>query len=468
MKNIIAISLSIILSITFFDLSAQHDTIELKKFLPLDTFRLERYALPELKYRSLSMDFNFETFSNTFSWDFIDNESYKDKFSINPEMRLYNTCFINTAKMQISGGDNLYIYYNYRKREEFQSESEISEHVIQTDFNSSRSFKFYNKKNAFLELSPSLFYHYYYYNDFNYRSLLGNVGIFVGKGRIEDVTDAWHTIRIIKDLQRENLLARVPDGTEIKKIASILSKTGHKRIFDYRIKRKENLRDIDKVLTDLGLVSDKSIEYYNSLIDMWYFGIDSRRYANSNFAVGFVPSLNHFKGTEYLNSSNNSIDYNIKVEAKYSIFKPINMTTDFYLNSVLDLGYLSSETSNINGEYSFNYVYFNPSFSAVISKYLSSRTYASVVAKAYYQCRFGDDYSGFVNSFYGGQFQGNLKYYFSPRTDISLNLILYYQSDGFSSIIYDPIFLIQDLLPHYNFTEGFGHGFTIKLTHQLY
>lgn len=465
MKNIIAICLSVIFSLLFFDLSAQNDTIELKKFMPLDTFRLERYALPELKYRSLSMDFNFETFSNTFSWDFLDNEPYKEKFSLNPEMKVSSSCFINTKKMQISGGDILYISYNYQNREKLLNGQDASDHILQSRLNTFRSFKFFNRKIAFFELSPTFSYDHYEYQDFASNTLFGDVGFFAGKGRIEDITDAWQTVRILKDLQRENLLARVPDGAEIKKIASILSKTRYKRIFDYRIKMKQNLHDIDDVLTGLGLVTDKNIEYYNSLIDMWYYGVDTRRYSNSEFAVGFVPTFYYFQEP---GTSNRSVDYSIKGQAKYTLFKPINMTTDFYLNSVLDLGYSSSEYWNNNDIYKYNYVYLTPSISTSITKYISSRANATAGFKAYYHRRFRDEDFGFLDNYFGTQFTSNLKYYFSPRTNISLNLILYYQSDGFSSILYEPIFISQDISPYYNFVDGFGHGFKIKLTHQLY
>ena len=150
-------------------------------------------------------------------------------------------------------------------------------------------------------------------------------GFFYGLGRVEDVTDSWHTNRILKDLQRENLLTRIPDGKELLEISEKLSQSRYKRIYDHRIWRKENLKQMDAVLTEKGLIKEKSVDYFTSLSDMLDYGINNRRFANKRFALGLVPSLSFIA----FGKDQNIRDLSVAAVARYDWYKPINMTWQF-------------------------------------------------------------------------------------------------------------------------------------------
>lgn len=448
MKKIFFIIISLIFLASISKLSAQHDSIELKNFLPLDTFRLDRYALPELEYRSLYLNFDLNSLSNTYSWDFINSQPYFTNFYFNPALQFYNSCFSNNKKKQISGYDNLSISYKYRNTKELITGEKKTYNSLDAEIVTSRSFTFYFKNQLFFELTPYVSYDYSTSNDWNYSNLSANSGFFVGKGRIEDVTDAWHTIRILKDLQRENLLTRVPDGSELLEIAQHLSKTNYKRIFDYRIKRKQIMKDLDNILTEKGLIREKNTDYYNSLVDMLEYGTDTRRFANKKMAIGIKPDIYYYSP----DGSNKSIcNFGLAVESAYTIYKPINISLDFFFKSVLDFGYSSSEYF-ISNENLFNYLNLHPSISTGLTKYISTRANASIGVNTFYRYIFGNEVSGIINEFYGMRLSSSLKYYFSPRTNLSFNLNLSYNNES----------------GYYKYSKGFGHELTINLKHQLY
>lgn len=451
MKKILSFALTFMLLSTIQNLSAQHDSIELKEFKPLDTFRLERYALPELKYKSLSMDFDFSTSANKSSFTLFEENIYSENYSISPVLAFNNYCYFNNKKRQIIGSDNLLIDYHFKNVEKFLSDEDSSYYNFGGFLSSNRNFSFYNG-NTFIDLSPQFNYYYRNYSGKDFSDFEAKLGVLVGKGRIEDVTDAWHVIRILKDLEREKLLTRIPDGSEIIEIAEILTKSRYKRIFDYRLMRKQIQEDMDKILTDKGLITDKNLNYYMSVFDMLQYGVNTRRFANSKFAIGLVSAYSFHN---LYQNENTDVDYNLAMEAKYTIYKPVNMSLDFYFNSFVDFGY-TTNASELFGIY-FDDYYINPSISTSLTKYISSRANASAGISSHYLHKFGDS-SGEKNIF-DISFDGQIKYYFSPRTNLSCNLTMNYLSDIKGGVIF---------ISHFKYQEGFGYDFRINLTHLLY
>ncbi|MGE5356960.1 MAG: hypothetical protein ACM3PT_12045 [Deltaproteobacteria bacterium] len=457
------ISIAFLTMLLFFlsGLKAQDDSIELKHFPPIDTFRLERYALPDINHRALDMFFDFNSRSNQNSfYSFF--PQIREIFFVSPTLGLRNYSFKNNIKKQVECRDFLEFGYYFNKTEDLEVHKIITNSRFTTIFTIDRSYRYYDHKNRFFEIAPNSFVNFDIYNDWDISLNIDlDPGFFYGWGRIEDVTDVWHTNRILKDLQRENLLTRIPDGTELTEISERLSQSRYKRIFDHRIWRKDNLKLMDEVLTEKGLIKEKSVEYYTTLSDMLDYGVNNRRFANKRLAIGLVP-----KASFYILDEDDGIrDIGISAVAKFDLFKPISMTWQFDLNAAIEFGYSSYKTTWIN-ENRINYTFIKPILNVGLKKYISSRSYASTDLNVNIDRKFGDKpYWNSDDTNFGILSTTKYQYYFSPKTGMSVDLILSYRSDDFGLFPIKFIYFDGNVL---NFREGFGHSFSLTFTHKLF
>ena len=138
--------------------------------------------------------------------------------------------------------------------------------------------------------------------------------IFVGYGRINDVSDARLSVYIYQDLRDKNCLDKTPDAEDIIKLAELITEIKNERFFDARDKKISNLTRIDKFLKDNGFIKENGAVYFTSLYDNWDYAPQTRT-SGYRFSAGFVPEFSYERNSTDTKSNsinrryNNSTDY---------------------------------------------------------------------------------------------------------------------------------------------------------------
>ena len=281
-------------------------------------------------------------------------------------------------------------------------------------------------------------------------------GIGIGKGRVEDVTDSWHTIRILKDLERENLLTNIPDHQQIMTIAKRISEIKFDFPYDNRIRTKSNLKSLDETLFNSGLIKERNIDYFNSIQDMWFFGADFRRLTNWETGINLYPYYSYWNG-DLEKDLNKGYSYGIISSLYFNNYKPVNMFWQFDYHIGLDFDYnkynyelgqsYSSLVSNLD---------MAPNISADLKYFISTRAYFLTTLYSSIAYRVYSEYSDYNYFSFNIVSYNKLVYYISQKTNFSMNLNLNYskfENNGNS----------------YNYhSSGFNHSFNFGLHHYIY
>ncbi|MBT7465886.1 MAG: hypothetical protein HN686_17990, partial [Bacteroidetes bacterium] len=151
--------------------------------------------------------------------------------------------------------------------------------------------RWYINKNWFIEANAILATRYRKTNDFKeyYGGL--TVPLLVGKGRIEPVQDARQAVYILQDLKSSDLLAREPSEKEILEIASEISSLKNKRFLDHRLRRIYELKALDSLFVNMGLLSENNVVFYTHLTDNWGFTNGPVRWSGERFSAGIRTQI---------------------------------------------------------------------------------------------------------------------------------------------------------------------------------
>jgi hypothetical protein len=294
-----------------------------------------------------------------------------------------------------------------------------------------------------------------------------STGFNFGFGRIEDVTNAWNTISILRDFARLDILDHNPSDGEIIEIANVISKIKSSRFFDYRLRRIAELKVIDKILKANKLINNDGIEYFASLIDMYYVN-RFRRFAGSSFTFGLTPKYSihkNFVGNEVLLKF-----YGLGFNIEYKKDKPINLFWQFDTKYALIVNYLHNSNSITNVKYSSINVY--PKVSASLSYYPSTRTQMNSNIEIRYETLiFNDSDFNFDNSNFVFIWGNSVNYYLSPKVRLEGLLKFMYGTSYYSdytdlprSVGYLNPFTIYSNI----FNKGFGYRFNIKFNYSIF
>ena len=443
MKSFITYSITIFLQLLATSLlQAQSDTIELKKFAPLDKFDLSKYNLPDLHYKFLVFSGNFNSGSNSdhkIKKEGSDN-NYSEKTKNNSSivnLTLNNYSYTNSRKEQININNQLFLdsrfvdvhkVYSY-----FNVDSNYHNNYLKMNFifNSGYSKKTFRKNNFFIKKSV------------NFDLEIGNgetekdkksyfisinPGIGIGKGRIEDVTDIWHIIRILKEMHRIGKLLKIPDEVELLDLAKQISVIKYKRVLDYRLKNKYNLQMLDEILSKAGLIGNKNFDYYNSLIDTWYYGANTRRLSNWEVGIHLYPIFN----LENLNltlKENYRFTTGLGSDIYYKRYIPVNVFWQLNYGTSIGFRYLTLSANKFEHLFDGYSFYLSPSLYANVAFYLSSRTYISSGISAIYNQHIFNP-AKFQNNSYIFDFNNNFNFYLSPNSKLSLVFSIWYHSSA--------------------------------------
>lgn len=471
MKSNITFSIVLIIQLFFASLlNSQSDTIELKKFAPLDKFDLSKYYLPDLQYKYLDFSGNFNSGSGSdhyiYKEDGLDNLLKTKSNSSIVKFRLNKYSYTNNRKEQVNINNQLYLdsryvdvekVYSYNNADSIYQNNYLKMNLI---FNSQYSKKTYRKNNFFIKKS----YNFDLEigngeNDQDKKSYLISIspGIGIGKGRIEDVTDIWHTVRILKEMQRIGILRNIPDEVELVDLAKQISAIKNKRVLDYRLKNKYNLQMLDEVLTKAGLIGDKTFDYYNSLMDTWYNGINTRRLSNWEVGIDLYPTF-RLENPDLTLKDNYRFTTGLSSDIYYNRYIPVNMFWQLNYGTSLRLRYLTVSANKFEHLFDGYSFYLSPTLYANVAYYLSSRTYISSGINTTYNQDINNP-ANFQNNSFILNFNTNFNFYLSPNSKLSLDFAIWYHK------------YINEDISFYNYFHKqsyFNKNINITFSHEFY
>lgn len=448
---------------------SQADSIELRFHPQLDTFNLSKYVLPELKYNSLNFSAIFNS-DNSTSINYINK--YEGLSSINSGIYISNYSYSNSPKLQKRSNTFFDLEGMFSSFEDKSFNEKGSSENLGIQLSIIDDYRFYNNSKIFLGLTVNSNVNFYIQkydnlNNFSDSKILKlnlEVGFLYGYGRVEDVSDAWKTIRILKDFSRLNILRKTPGDIDIIDIANTIAEARSTRIFDSRLKRTSNLKEIDNKLKEKGLVSNMDMIYFTSLYDMWSFFTQPRN-AGNIFSVGLYPMYNY--GNNYETDKVLTDVYGLGFKLKYESYKPINTFWQFDIGYAINLDYVVSTESLFLAEEDKT-IFIYPNVNASLSYFPTTRTAfnSSIDLNYYYPISIEDN--NVDDSYIRVIWSNQVKYYLSPRMSLEANLhLLYnindYQTFGFIDYLHNGYRISSKY-----FKEGLNYSTSLRFTYDIF
>lgn len=309
---------------------------------------LNKYKLTDYKYKSLGINFDL---SNATRYSDASNKTKENSFyssdGINYSATNYSRKYIGNHYL----GFGISLSNDFAKNDNTSYTSNSSRLTLAFRFITQNKFYFSNDFFYGVNFSSSQFPSHSYIkvdNTSGFTSSLLNdissvnfVAFRVGKGRIENVTDARMAIYILDDLAKQGRLSRIPTETEVFQFADFITKTLNKRVIDSRIKIIKESIAVDSFLTTNGLSNKTDGLYFGLINDNWNFGRLQSWITGTNWYIGISPSLNYqnqFRRTNNYGSilkfRNELSEYSISFDAGYSSDKIIGLKWQkgYYVN----------------------------------------------------------------------------------------------------------------------------------------
>jgi len=309
-----------------------------------------------------------------------------------------------------------------------------------------------------------------YYN--NSSSNVG-MGLGVGYGRIEPVSDAHKMVFTLLDLKKSGRLLREPSTDEITQISQRLSFLKNERYFDDREHTIKEVTILDSLLTSMGLTSKGDIGVSTALYDNLAYAYMPQRY--SGFLVKVEPIIGYsntstkqtgqdrFKSNQFTLGANANLTYETPINIYWQ--RTIKLGTSY---ENLDINTKNGSSDNIKRndkvskvELSAGYGYY-PNTRTNLNFMLGGRfTYFNsdmIVNSQPYKSRVGELFA-----------DGSLYYYLSPKVRIDARAQLTYRTniDAKSNLIYSSLYFQRNLYDTFT-TKELSYTFSATLTYALF
>jgi len=195
-------------------------------FGQIESYPIADYLYPDIKRTAFSISPNFS---------YINSKNIDNNYSIlSLDANIYRQQIINSRAKQCLNFTGLNIgYHNNNQWEIFNK--------LYLNFFLNIENRYFLKKKWYLEIetysSIILNSPRYFLEDQNQRNLYNRISPKIGWGRIENVTDNWHALTILKQLKNKGLLSRRLNNGEVKSFAILLSQIKNYRNPDFRLER---------------------------------------------------------------------------------------------------------------------------------------------------------------------------------------------------------------------------------------
>ncbi len=323
-------------------------------------YNLKDYVNPEYHYREFEALFHF---TGDFSHRSSDSYSYSDKSTTNnlsPDISFSSFSIHNTlhrqqqTSWQLLGGFNAWNssreYDGYKATENTFSGGANLNYDNHTRFyrgnkylgiglNTYLSYKRESSKSELSGLSS--------YGNENRSTFVGvfvQPDISIGLGRIEETSNAWLAVHLLRALQRNNRLTVLPTTHDIKDFSDLVARLRNSRSFDNRFRLVSDLTALDSALRVSGIISKDDIAAFSAINDVWIYSNRPGRLSGNRFYLGISPGITWSR-----------LDSKIIDQASIGDTVTIDsVTEDHFLNFDLIAGFISEKPINMEWQRSFS------------------------------------------------------------------------------------------------------------------
>ena len=471
----------------------------LSTFSQFKNFNLSDYKLPDLKRKSLDLEFDLSGGSN-FNTNMNDDKYTQKSFSGNFDL-VYRSFHNNSRVQQESFLRFATSYRAYNNM--FNDDKTIQNLRFYTSINFQKTYRNYFKEKKFYELDFKVYGNSSHYKDkdftelpisderTNYSTYSILLPIKIGKGRIEQVQDARLAVYIVEALNKENRLNTI-NNKEIFEIAELISQLKNKRFFDSRIRKAYELEAIDSLFRVKNYVTDHDSRYFTTLLDMWEFGGQPFRSSGTRISAAIYPGYyrysSKFENENYDSERSISDAFILSGGLEVSHEKPLNLYWQHSLGINANAGLMLGSKNERFGEPmdkerapNMQLGLFN-----TFGYYPNTRTHIRLALYFDYIQIFDKtneekNIKGFESKYFATVADLSAYYYFSPKLKISFNYGLNYNSqdspDGlyissYSSHAYFNNFVANVYRDNHNLStftkKRFRQEFNISLTQSIY
>ena len=117
----------------------------------------------------------------------------------------------------------------------------------------------------------------------------------IGKGRIDNISDARQAIYMLEAFKEKGILDHDPSALEFTALADEISRIKNRRYFDFRLRRIYELERLDSFLQSNNYIKDQNIRYFSTLNDMWVFGNNRTRFNGERIALAIYPGVDYIQ-----------------------------------------------------------------------------------------------------------------------------------------------------------------------------
>ena len=419
--------------------------IDFRQF-PLDSFRL-----PDIDRKALDVSGSFSSrYTDVHSdLEFFDTHSY----NISPRFNINYFRYINRQNLQAQWTIHADEDFSISYEDSPSTEEPLFRVHSDPDLNFNGTMRKY-RDNSFLEYGMNFnISHTYEYlkesqalREARSKNLTFRTGIAptigFGKGRLEPISDVSMAMFILKDAIELGVDGSGISTNDIYKFAQLMADVRNRRIFDNRILRIQELRDLYSFMLDKGWTRPEDPGFFTVLTDNWYSNDRFLRESGRRWRYLLTPELNYLsrilKEDFFQTSRSESLSFQVTGLVEFRREKPISLfkdnwrihrlSTSVFNHNIIDNTFLQPNT------------FLNVNFENGIGKdfYPNNRTFITTSLNgiySFYKSLSGDNPTKDQHVI-SAELQGDCSYFLSYRSRITANILFQYtQNTGGQSLV---------------------------------
>ncbi len=351
-------------------------------FSQLSSYNIADYLYPDVQRKTLMLrpivDFNSSSSS-------INGGSVSD---FDGSIDLLGSDFMNSRKRQLRLSYNLELGFTARSN---NNPSLLNQDGLYGGASATLTNRFFFKPKRFFEIDLSGSFGYdNFFRQFttavNRNEITADITIApkIGFGRLEFVTDAWHAVTILEELQAAGCLSKDLDHAEITLLAKKISELQNYRDVDFRLERIYEFEQLATYLVSEGYMDAANYKSFAILKDAYDFEGFVTRENGQQFTAGLLLTYDYLDEnfsaprTQLSNTiaalvayeRNKAISVDWQFEQRYELqagirrFSPltteiVDQSNFIHLSSTHTLGYFLSQRTNFELDLNLRYDLFD-------------------------------------------------------------------------------------------------------------
>jgi len=248
------------------------------------------------------------------------------------------------------------------------------------------------------------------------------VPLFMGKGRIEIVNDAWQALRLLDMLEQASFLKKGMSSDEINALALEIGRIKNARMTDFRLERIYEYEWLSKYLVEQGIIDPENYAVFSAVNDVWFFENYNIIRSGKSFKYGLVPFIDYdVNRFLFSNFDNDNTRFGVIARIEREVYRPSRNKFSFDYTYGLDLGMYRIDPHGETELSSTLDYYAEPRIRATAAYYPSARTNYSVSFLTNYNYSIASDDRAFTTNRLSTSIEGFYQYYASPQLGFTLS-----------------------------------------------